>query len=68
MRKKEQDEKISGLNKQSQYKKIVTDIEDRLHELKKLVVLKRRFEKENQGDEDDYIDTIKDGSNMQQLA
>ena len=47
VRKKVQDEKISGLNKQSQYKKIVIDIEDRLHELKKLVVLKRRFEKEN---------------------
>lgn len=68
VRKKEQDEKISGLNKQSQYKKIVTDIEDRLNELKKLVVLKKRFEKENQGDEDDYIDTIKEASNMQQLA
>ena len=42
-----QDEKVSNLNKQTQYTKIMQDIEDKLLEIKKLCVLKNRFEKDN---------------------
>jgi hypothetical protein len=40
-------------------------------ELKRLVVAKKRFERENQGgagEDDDYIDTIKEASSIQNLA
>lgn len=65
-RKKEQDEKVSNLNKYSQYKKIVSDIEEKLLEIKKLCSLKKKFEKENQTDEDiaEFIETMKENSNL----
>lgn len=47
-----QDEKVSNLNKQTQYTKIMQDIEDKLLEIKKLCVLKNRFEKDNQRDDE----------------
>ena len=69
-RKKEQDEKVSNLNKYSQYKKIVSDIEEKLLEIKKLCSLKKKFEKENQTDEDiaEFIETMKENSNLQTLS
>ena len=47
-----QDEKVSNLNKQTQYTKIMQDLEDKLLEIKKLCVLKNRFEKDNQRDDE----------------
>jgi hypothetical protein len=70
VRKKEQDEKVSNLNKYTQYKKIVQDIEDKLIELKKLCSLKKKFEKSNHDDEDimEYIETTVKCSSLPQLS
>lgn len=65
-RKKELEEKVSNLNKYTQYKKIVQDIEDKLVEIKRLCTAKRRFQKENATDEDitEYIESLKENSNI----
>ena len=57
---------MSNLNKYTQYKKIVQDIEDKLGELKKLCSLKKKFEKANEDDEDimEYIETTVKCSNV----
>jgi hypothetical protein len=70
IRKKEQDEKVSNLNKYTQYKKIVQDIEDKLVELKKLCTLKRKFDKDNRDDEDimEYIETTVKASSLPILS
>jgi hypothetical protein len=69
-RKRIQDEKISNLNKFTQYTKLTQDIEDKLAELKKLCTSKKRFEKDNANDEEivEFIESTKQGSNLQTLA
>ena len=69
-RKREQDEKVSNLNKYTQYKKIVQDIEEKLQELKKFCALKKKFEKDNQKDEDitEYIGSMKESTNLQNMS
>jgi hypothetical protein len=61
---------VSNLNKYTQYKKIVQDIEDKLLELKKLCSLKKKFEKNNENDEDimEYIETTVKCSNIPQIS
>ena len=61
---------MSNLNKYTQYKKIVQDIEDKLLELKKLCSLKKKFEKNNENDEDimEYIETTVKCSNIPQIS
>jgi hypothetical protein len=65
-RKRAQDEKVSNLNKYTQYKKIILDIEEKLLELKKIASSKKWFEKEHKGEEDimEHIETVQGASQL----
>lgn len=65
-RKRVQDEKLSNLNKYTQYTKLTQDIEDKLVELKKLCNQKKRFERDNTEDEEiaEYIESTRESTNL----
>jgi hypothetical protein len=48
----------------------VQDLEEKLLEIKKLSTLKKKFEKDNQKDEDimEYIDNLKENANLQMIS
>jgi hypothetical protein len=48
----------------------VQDLEEKLLEIKKLSTLKKKFEKDNQKDEDimEYIDNLKENANLQIIS
>lgn len=65
-RKRIQDEKLSNLNKYTQYTKLTQDIEEKLIELKKLCNQKKRFERDNTEDEEiaEHIESTRESNRL----
>lgn len=67
---KEQHEKLSNMNKTAQYQKIISDYEEKILELSKSHITKKKFEKDNQHDIEfnEYMDNLQKNSKIQDLT